>query len=200
LNDSNTELLGIEAHIDEFSETVSPYLGEVFEEYGLKIVNFSIAALDIDDDELRRRYDEIGMDAIAKLRDAQAERGAIDTLGDDWGRLQTAQILGKVAENPGAGGVAAAGAGIGMGMAAGGIFGNMANQFLTPLQQQAQPQAAPQPSSRFTQKTTSPMPEQKSSGVDDPVASLKKLKEMLDLGLIEQTEYDAKKMEIMNRM
>jgi hypothetical protein len=57
------------------------------------------------------------------------------------------------------------------------------------LQQQPQPPATPQPSGRFTQKSA-----------DDPVASLKKLKDMLELGLIEQSEYDAKKTEIMSRM
>jgi membrane protease subunit (stomatin/prohibitin family) len=77
LNETQTELLGIEAHIDEFAETVEPFMVEVFEDYGLRMVRFSIAALDLDDNELRHRYDEIGMDAIAKLRNAQADRGAM---------------------------------------------------------------------------------------------------------------------------
>jgi membrane protease subunit (stomatin/prohibitin family) len=38
------------------------------------------------------------------------------------------------------------------------------------------------------------------AAAEDPVAKLKKLKEMLDLGLIEQPEFDAKKAEIMSRM
>jgi len=190
LNETHTELLGIEAHIDEFAETVEPFLGEVFEDYGLKMIKFSIAALDIDDDELRRRYDTIGMDAIAKLRNAQADRGAMDVLGNDWGKIQAANILNAVAANPGAGGVAAAGAGLGMGVAASGIFGNMAQQMFTPIQQQATSPAASQPSGRFTQKSPD----------NDPVAALKKLKEMLDLGLIEQIEFDTKKAEIMSRM
>ena len=180
INETATELLGIEAHIEEFAETVEPFLGEAFDDYGLKMVKFSIAALDIDDDELRRRYDQIGMDAIAKMRNAQADRGVMDVLGNDWGKQQAANILGTVAANPGSGGIAAAGAGLGMGMAAGGVFGNMAQQMFNPMQS-----AADQPSTPPT---------------DDPVATLKKLKEMLDLGLIEQTEFDAKKTEIMNRM
>ena len=199
LNETQTELLGIEAHIEEFAEEVQPFLGEVFDDYGLKMIKFSIAALDLDDDELRRRYDEIGMDAIAKMRNAQADRGVMDVLGNDWGRQQAANILGTLASNPGSGGVAAAGAGLGMGMAAGGIFGGMAQQMFSPMQQQTQAPVAPQPSGRFTQKSASPSPSPGSS-TDDPVASLKKLKDMLDLGLIEQTEFDAKKAEIMSRM
>jgi membrane protease subunit (stomatin/prohibitin family) len=199
LNESETELLGIEARIEEFAGVVEPFLGEVFEDYGLRMIKFSIAALDIDDDEIRRRYDEIGMDAIAKLRNAQADKGVMGVLGDDWGRQQAANILGAVAANPGSGGVAAAGAGLGMGMAAGGIFGNMASQMFSPMQQQVQQPVAPQPSGRFTQKSAA-TPSASSSGADDPVATLKKLKDMLDMGLIEQTEFDTKKAEIMSRM
>jgi len=199
LNERVAELLGIEAYLEEFSNAVAPYLEEIFEEYGLKMINFSISALDIDDDELRRRYDEIGMDAIAKLRNAQAERGVMDTLGDDWGKLQAANILGTVAANPGAGGVAAAGAGIGMGMAAGGVFGNMASQMFAPMQQQPSQPAVNQPSGRFTQKSaTSPTPQ--SNDTNDPVATLKQLKDLLDQGLITQDIYNTKQAEILSRM
>ena len=86
-----------------------------------------------------------------------------------------------------------------MGMAAGGVFGNMAQQMFSPIQQPTPPPVAPQPSGRFNQKSAE-SPPTPGGGADDPVATLRKLKEMLDLGLIEQAEYDAKKMEIMNRM
>ena len=130
------------------------------------------------------------------MRNAQADRGVMDVLGDDWGRQQAANILGTLAANPGSGGIAAAGAGLGMGMAAGGVFGSMAQQMFTPLQQQPQNPVVTQPSGRFTQKSAADT----SATPEDPVATLKKLKDMLDLGLIEQSEYDAKKIEIMNRM
>jgi len=87
-----------------------------------------------------------------------------------------------------------------MGVAAGGDFGNMANQMFAPMHQQPQQQSTPQPSGRFTQKSTETPPIPTSSTSDDPVASLKKLKEMLDLGLIEQSEFNDKKSEIMSRM
>ena len=211
LNETQTELLGIEAHLEEFAEAVEPFFGEVLEDYGLKIVKFSIAALDLDDDELRRRYDTIGMDAIETMRRSQAEaaarvnlaqgaRGELDVLGDDWGRVQAKDILRDLANNPGSGGMAATGAGMGMGMAAGGIFGNMAQQMFTPMQQQPPPSAAPQPSGRFTQKSSDAPSTPQASEASDPLVALKKLKEMLDLGLIEQAEFDAKKAEIMSRM
>jgi len=204
LNETQVELLGIEAHIEEFAEAIVPFLDEVFEDYGLGLVKFSIAALDIDDDEIRRRYDEIGMDAIAKMRNAQADKGVMDVLGDDWGRQQAKDILRDLANNPGAGGgMAAAGAGLGMGMAAGSAFGNMAQQMFSPIQQMTSQPTAPQPSGRFTQKSAETLPStdgNSGNSTDDPVATLKKLKDMLDMGLIEQSEFDAKKTEIMSRM
>jgi len=202
LNETDTELLGIEARIEEFAEAVEPFLGEVFEDYGLRMIKFSIAALDIDDDEIRRRYDEIGMDAIAKLRNAQADKGVMDVLGSDWGRQQAASILGDVARNPGAGGVAAAGAGMGMGMAAGSVFGGMAQQMFTPMQPQIpQEPLTPQPSGRFSQKpaNSGSAPSAERNG-NDRVAMLEELKKMLDRNLISQAEYDVKKAEILAQM
>jgi len=199
LNETDTELLGIESRIEEFAEAVEPFMGEAMGEYGLKLVKFSIAALDVDNDELRRQSEQIGLNARAKVINAQAERGVMDVLGDDWGRQQTANILGAVAVNPGAGGVAAAGAGVGMGIAAGGAFGSMANQFLVPLQQQAPQPINSQPSGRFTQKSAEKEPPS-SGGSGDPVATLKTLKDMLDQGLITQDIYNAKQAEILSRM
>jgi hypothetical protein len=75
----------------------------------------------------------------------------------------------------------------------------MAQQMFAPMQQQTPSSVAPQPSGRFTQKSADTHP-QTAGDVNDPVATLKKLKDMLDLGLIEQAEFDSKKAEIMGRM
>ena len=50
-----------------------------------------------------------------------------------------------------------------------------------------------------TQQTPPPA-EPQAPAQPDPIATLKKMKEMLDMGLIEQAEYDAKKAEIMSRL
>lgn len=130
----------------------------------------------------------------------------MDVLGDNWGKQQAANILGDLARNPGAGGMGAMGAGMGMGMAAGSVFGNMANQMFAPMNQNIgqQPVTPPQQSpasvsGRFTPKETG---NAKSNTVvsDDPMEVLDKLKKLLDAGLIEQSEYDSKKREILSRM
>ena len=81
------------------------------------------------------------------------------------------ELLKDIATNPGSGGIAGAGAGLGMGIAAGNVFGQMAaSAFTNPTQQ------------------------------SDPVETLMKMKQMLDMGLITQQIYDAKVAEIMSRM
>lgn len=184
LNESNAELLGIDARLDEFSEIIEPFMQETLEDYGLRCVKFIVSAIDIDDDELRREYDEIGMDAIAKMRNAQADKAVMGILGDDWAKQQTATILSNLSTNPGAGGIAAAGAGMGMGIGVGGAFGAMSQQMFTPANGglPVQPQ------------------QQKTQAAEDPVELLEKLKKMLNAGLIEQVEYDTKKADILSRM
>jgi membrane protease subunit (stomatin/prohibitin family) len=195
-NETTQELLGIDSRLDEFSDSITPFIEEIVVDYGLKLVKFTVAAIDIDDDELRRRYDEIGMDAIEKMRIAQADKSVMGILGEDWGRQQAATILKDLANNPGAGGVAAAGAGLGMGIGAGGVFGSMAQQIFSPMNPQPQQQQIQQqPSGRFTQKSvTDETPK------ENPVEKIKQLKEMLDLGAISQEEFETVKQEILNKL
>ena len=208
LNSLQQELIGIDAYLDELSEQIAPSIDEAIADYGLKCVSFALAALDVD----TSKYDAIDEGQIAgvtKAKLAQGDKAVMDILGENWGRQQAAQILGDLARNPGAGGVGAMGAGMGMGMAAGSVFGSMANQIFAPMSQPTQP-AAPAPqappvspgmaSGRFTPKSAGAEKPADASPAEDPVETLGKLKRLLDAGLIEQAEYDAKKAEILNRM
>lgn len=202
LNSLQQELIGIDAYMDELSEKIEPYIDEVIQDYGLKCVKFSLAGLDIDTTKYDA-IDESQIESISKVKLAQGDKGVIGVLGEDWGRQQAADILESLANNPGAGGAAAAGAGMGMGFAAGGVFNGMAQQMFAPMtgnnqQQQQQQQPTQQaPSGRFTQQ--SDVAAQANTG-EDPVEALSKLKKLLDAGLIEQAEYDAKKIEILARI
>ncbi|WP_308602189.1 SPFH domain-containing protein [uncultured Fibrobacter sp.] len=192
LSASETEVLGIDARLDEFSELIQPKVNELLLVNGLKCTAFAISAIDIDDENgLRQKYDQIGMSQIETIRGAQAQKAALDTLGINWAQQQSAEVLKTLAANSGniAGQV---GAGLGMGAAAANIFGNMANQMFNPnvgpvgaspnVSAPTQPQAAAQPSA-----TTQ----------NDPVEKLAKLKKLLEAGLIEQSEFDTKKSQIL---
>lgn len=209
LNSLEQELIGIDAYIDELSEQIQPRIDEIVQEYGLRCVRFSLSGLDVDTSKYDA-IDESQIAAIGKTNLARGDRSYMDIMGEDWGRQQAANILGDLARNPGAGGVGAMGAGMGMGMAAGSVFGNMANQMFEPMHRQQQPtnNAVPQTpvqNSRFAPRNSgnstmsTDAPQMKNSG-EDPLEVLGKLKKMLDAGLIEQAEYDAKKAEILKRM
>lgn len=203
LNAVEQELIGIDAYMDELSEKIEPYIDEIVSDYGLKCVKFSLAGLDID----TTKYDVIDasqIELIARSRGYQGDKAGLDILGDDWGRIQGAGILRDLANNSGTGGVAAAGAGMGMGIGAAGAFSSIAQQVFAPAQNGFAPQQPNNPthntpSGRFTQKSASPAPAN-TANAEDPVEVLGKLKKLLDAGLIEQAEYDAKKAEILSRM
>lgn len=203
LNALEQELIGIDAYLDELSEKIEPYIDEIVSEYGLKCIRFSLAGLDVD----TTKYDTIDksqMELIARTRGFQGDKAGLDILGNDWGRVQGVEVLKDLANNPGAGGVAAAGAGMGMGIGAAGAFGSIAQQVFAPAQNGFAPQQPTNPtqntpSGRFTQKSASPAPAN-TANTEDPMEVLGKLKKLLDAGLIEQAEYDAKKAEILSRM
>lgn len=205
LNGLEQELIGIDAYMDELSENIEPYIDDVVGDYGLKCVKFSLAGLDID----TTKYDALDasqIELIARQRGYQGDKAGLDILGTDWARVQGVNVLRDLANNPGAGGVAAAGAGMGMGIGAAGAFGSIAQQVFSPVntgfapQQPINPTQAT-PSGRFTQKPANPTSQSiTNTESEDPMEVLEKLKKMLDAGLIEQAEYDAKKAEILSRM
>lgn len=142
INTTESEILGISAHQREISDAISPILRETLDEYGLELIKFSIAGLDLADDNLRRRYDEIGMDAIAKLRNAQADRSVMDIMGDKWAAQQQVDILKQMAANSDISGTAAA---LGTGVAAGFAGFAMGQQVLGSNLGQPQQATAPVP-------------------------------------------------------
>ena len=194
IRSANQEILGICAEQDILAGQIHPILQEILDDYGLKLITFTIAAIDIPENDPNRQ----------KLEQAFADKSVMRILGDDWGRQQASEMLHTLAANPGAGGVAAAGAGMGMGMAAGSVFAGMAQQMFAPMQpqapiQQQQPvQAAP--SGRFQQRGTATPAPQPAQLAEGPVEALKKLKAMLDAGLIPQEVYLSKMNEILSRM
>ena len=181
---AGTDVIDIVSEPVMLAQNLQPVIQEIFDNYGIKLQVFSIAGASVEENDEGFRH----------IMEMKRKMNELRMYGDNWGRLQSAEILKDVANNPGAGGVAAAGAGLGMGMAAGGVFGGMAQQMFAPMQQQQPTQPAPpQPSGRFTQKSAEEPKE-------DPVAKITQLKQMLDLGAISQAEFDTKKQEILSRM
>jgi membrane protease subunit (stomatin/prohibitin family) len=132
---SGREILDICTEKTTIAESLTPILNHVLDEYGVRLVNFYISAIDIPENDPNR----------GKLEEAYANKAVMGVLGQDWARQQAADILKDLANNHGAGGIAATGAGIGMGLAAGGAFGEMTSQMLTPMSGQSLQYIEPQP-------------------------------------------------------
>lgn len=171
LNSCERELTGLDAHLLEISNRVKPRIEEILTSYGLKCVSFTISAMDVD----KAKYEQIDaaqLNSIRRMKEGQSEASYINTLGDNWQKLQSANIMMQMAQNSGAGSTEA---GVGIGIAAGTAMKKMAEEMFTAT-------------------------DSKENCGNDPVELLTKLKKMLDAGLIEQDEYNAKKREILSRM
>jgi membrane protease subunit (stomatin/prohibitin family) len=176
VNELQTELIGLDAMLDEFSAQLKPSIDEMVSQYGLICDSFSVAAIDVDKSKYEA-IDEAQVEAVRKSKFAQGDAAAFNILGENWDKQQSVNIMQNLSTNPNAAGMGTLGAGLGMGFVAGGAFGSMAGQVMKP--------------------TNTP---QNQSVTEDPMEVLTKLKKMLDAGLIEQGEYDAKKAEILSRM
>ena len=93
INDQEEELLGIDARLDEFSILITPFFDEILKEYGLKCINFSVSAIDIDDNELRAKYDSIGMNIYEQSR--QGDIIAQNTVKQGQAEAQVALMQGQ---------------------------------------------------------------------------------------------------------
>lgn len=176
----------ISSQLKDFAIELKPIFDELFVDYGLELVNFSFYNLTVDETEDRKEM---------------TKRLAVARYAGSWDKAVQQELLKDVANNPGAGGIASAGAGLGMGMAAGNAFAQMAT---TAFSQPQQPQAPQQPmgfggQNRFGVNSSQQQPVQQSAQ-PDPMESLMKTKQMLDAGLITQDIYNAKVAEIMSRM
>jgi membrane protease subunit (stomatin/prohibitin family) len=131
VRESGQEILAIATELERIAEGLRPKLEPVLAEYGLNLVNFYVAAIDVPENEYRSKYETASADATVMRK-----------LGDNWGRQQSANILSELAKNHGSGGVAAAGAAAGAGFAAGNVFGEMAGQMFGPITTEETPVAS----------------------------------------------------------
>ncbi len=118
-------------------------------------------------------FDDDTMKRINRIADMSAESQAAAAAGINYAQMQQLDAMKDAAKNPGGG------AGIGMGAGIGFGFGQQMAGMMGNSQNQNQGQ---------------------NSIVEDPMMRLKKLKELLDQGLVSQEEFDAKKKEILAKI
>lgn len=190
IKNSGEELIGINAQQELIASELSKIIAGVFDEYGIYLQTFSIESIDVVDNENRQ-----------KLEDAISSKGVMGILGDNWERQKQYELMGGAVNNPG--GLAGTGASLGMGMGMGGAFAGMAGGMFNNQGGFSQGTSVDNPLERLNQSNNQPVNNAHSDEPipqSDPVETLKKLKQMLDLNLITQEVYDEKLSEIMSRM
>lgn len=111
IKESNEEILGICSEQEELSQKLTPALRVIFEEYGVKLLNFSISAIDIPENDPNRQ----------KLEAAYSTKRESQIYGNEYQKFVAREVVTNLSKNDNAAGIAVMGAGMN---AAGGV-GNM---------------------------------------------------------------------------
>ena len=221
-----TELIGLDAYLEDIAASIEPGVDRVLSEYGLRCVRFVISGLDVD----TTKYDLIDQSLLAKIdarRKAEAMKQEIEVLGKDWTRFTGKEILEGIANNTGgAGAMAGAGFGFGMGNQVGSMFGSLWNETFRPVgSEPPTPNVNPiidghdpfksnvTPSGFDTDRFAvedSPAEDAVKPAENNPAGGqstkasrlerLKEIKEFFDMGLITEADFEKKKAEILSEV
>ena len=123
--DQKVTFLQIHGLLNEVSEHIQMELAEVYENYGVSIVNFFVNTINVPDNDpgyIRIR------NALAAAKEkellAKGKRAEMDIIGYNYQQERTYGVLDKAASNEGSGSnLMGAGMGIGMGVPIGGMVG-----------------------------------------------------------------------------
>ena len=175
---SGVPFLDLAANQIQFAQALSNQLAPEFAKIGIKLETITVQSVSLPE-ELQKILDQkIGMGMI----------------GNDMGKFmqyQTAQAIPKFAEGAGGGGGGIAGdaMGLGAGVALGQVLAQNLAQGLNPNAAQAAPQASVAAAAPVATVSAS-----------EVMATLEKLGELKDKGILTQEEFDAKKSELLKKL
>lgn len=132
ISEMECEIVGISARLESIAERMRGPLETAFDEYGVRMVNFYIEALEIIEDESYSTLKQARADAASRGILATGALNEVRILGKEYGRVKTADIMMASATNPSSG-VMGDGLGLGAGMAMGNALGASAANVLSPL-------------------------------------------------------------------
>lgn len=158
----------IDANREELAKGIANELQVIFASLGFVMTDFRIEGTSFDAATIQR---------INRIADITAETHAANTAGLNYAQLQQLEAMQDAANNAGGG------AGIGMGIGAGMGFGQMMAESMPKITAQTTLNHA---------KLDSDAPNH------DPIAKLTLLKELLQKGLITETEFNTKKQQILD--
>lgn len=174
LNAMQRTLIGVDAYMEEIAMQLKPEISQLMKPYGLNCTGFSIVAIDID----VTKYDAIDESVVR----AQGSKSAMDILGISWKEQNMSDTLRDIIHTTGAEGLAALG-------------DNAIAQSVASTLGEEQHSAK-----RASEKQTLSVNQTVTATQADPVASLTRLKQMFEAGLISAEEYAAKRAEILSKL
>lgn len=159
----------VNAKLNALSKFVERDVSKEFERFGIEIVNFNVESISIPEEEKVKIQDVLG-------KRMEIEQISASQVGSAYVTMRSLDILDKAAQNEGgaAGSMLAGGLGLGMGLGAGVPLGKDLGQQIAV--QSDTPASNAEPS--ITDK-------------------MKKLKELLELDLISQDDFEEKKRELL---
>ena len=172
--ESGVSIFHANSRLNDLSVTIADAVRAEFKRFGLEVVNFNVERISMPEEDMRKFQQILGkVLEIDQLSNAQ--------VGSGYTTVRTFDVLDKVASTEGgtAGGLLAGGLGVGVALGAGLPLGQQISQAMG--SQRSQPPAS-------------------SSTPDDTVNKLQTLKRLLEGGLISQSEFDAKKKQILDSM
>ncbi|GHU29157.1 antifreeze protein, type I [Betaproteobacteria bacterium] len=171
--ESDVPFLDMAANQEVFGAALKEKLTPVFLSFGLALDNFVVQNISLPEE-------------LEKALDARISMGVVGDLGR-FTQFQVANAIPLAAQNEG--GAAGAGVGIGAGIAMG---QTMAQGMLAATQAANPPAAVPPPGAPTA---NSPI-----STADEIAATLEKLHALVGKGILSQTEFDAKKEELLKKL
>ena len=117
LTKRQVSILEINAHLEDLSTYLQERMDAVFEDYGIRLVNFYVNDINIPEND----------PSVKKLKDALAKRAEMEIVGYNYVQERSFDTLEGAATNTGAGQAGLMGAGLGLGMGVG-VGGNIGQQ------------------------------------------------------------------------
>lgn len=107
-------IMDINAYIEEISSHLKSKMEPIFDDYGIKLINFYVNDISVPEDD----------PAVIKLKNALAKKAEMNILGYNYHQERSFDTLEGAAKNMGtSSNLMGAGMGVGMGAALGGVFG-----------------------------------------------------------------------------
>jgi membrane protease subunit (stomatin/prohibitin family) len=169
---SGLSVLELAPKLGEISKKTFDILKEIFEEYGINLMNFTISSINIAPEEMKKIQE-----VFAKKMEVQQLSSV--QVGAGYAAVKNYEVLQSAAENAGAaGGIMGSAVGMGLGFGAGLPLGNQMAQSVI--------QNSPPPPVQSVENKV--------------VESLKTLKQLHEQGILTDDEYAAKKAKLLEQL